>query len=165
MALPSVAGWVVDFRTAREIWASGSNVRIDHCVGQCVAGAFHICHCEEPSFKSLPKLRAAFLDDQNCVHVPDADIMDRCIAVSGHPKGQRVIRGNQAALFITAIAAAKNFGVISDHRSTKFATVFDLCVEFGIPVMSADDYFNALEARHGDRQPSLSLRLRVPNRV
>lgn len=144
MGLPAVTGWVIDFRTARDIWVSGSNVRINHCIDRCKAGDLHICHCDEGHFKSLPALRAVFLDDQNCVYVPDNDIMGRCISISDHPKGQKVLKGNQAALFITAIAAAKNYGVISDHRSSKFSTVFDLCEEFGIPVLSADDYFAAL---------------------
>lgn len=144
MALPSVAGWIVDFRTAREIWGSGSNARIDHCVGQCVSGCLHICHCEEASFKSLPALRAAFLDDQNCIWAADTDITDRCCSISGDPISQRLVKGNEAALFIAAIAAANNLGVISNAQSTRFATVVDLCQHFGIPVLSADEYFDAL---------------------
>lgn len=142
MALPPVTGWVIDFRTAREIWASQSNARINHTLDKCKAGDIHICHCEEANFKSFPALRAAFIEDQDCVYAPDNDITDRCIALSDHQMDKRLFKGNQAALFITAIAAANNFGVISDHRSTAFATVYDLCEEFGIPVLSADEYFD-----------------------
>jgi hypothetical protein len=45
-------------------------------------------------------------------------------------------------LFLTATAAENNFGVISDHRSISFTTVFDLCNQFGVPVMSANEYFD-----------------------
>jgi hypothetical protein len=45
---------------------------------------------------------------------------------------------------LTAMAACSDFGVISDHRSPIFSTVFDLCKHFGIPTFSADEYFAEL---------------------
>jgi hypothetical protein len=142
MALPSVNGWLVDFRTARSIFLSGSNERISHCVGLCASSKLYICHCEEDAFKSLQVLREPFLDENKCIFEPDEDIFDRCIAVSAHPNGKACLIGNEAAIFITAIALAKNFGVITDHRSPPFQTAYDLCKSYGIPVFSADEYFH-----------------------
>lgn len=144
MTLPHVAGWVIDFRTAREIFSSGSNSRITHCVGLCNAGQMHICHCEERLFRDDLRLRAPFIDDGNCVLVPDERVAQRCIAISSNPLAARRIRGNEAAIFITALAAEKGLGVISNHRSLTFTTVFDLCSALGVPIFSANDYFAAL---------------------
>jgi hypothetical protein len=67
----------------------------------------------------------------------------RCLAISSSPVGQNRVEGNEAAVFLTAIAASKNCGVISDHRSNTFSTVYDLCQQFGVPVLSAEGYFAA----------------------
>lgn len=141
MTLPNVEGWVIDFRTAREIFASGSNERISHCIDACGAGRFHVCHCEEKEFKSLPALRAPFIDEHDCLLVPDTDDMSKCLSVSAAPLAKRRAVGDEASVFITGIAASKGYGVISNHRSFVFATVYDLCCAYGIPVLSADDYF------------------------
>jgi hypothetical protein len=44
-------------------------------------------------------------------------------------------------VFITAVAIAQQLGVISDHISPKFATVHDFCAAYGVPVLTADQYF------------------------
>jgi len=143
MPLPAVQGWIIDHRTAEAIFSSGSNVRINHCVDMCQAGQLHICHCEEDLFRSSPSLCGPFIIDQYCICEPDDDIVLRCGAVSANPNAANLLTGNEAALYLTAIALAKNYGVISDHRSFIFATVFDLCTTFGVHILSADEYFAA----------------------
>ena len=76
--------------------------------------------------------------------VPDDDVMQRCISIAGLPLAKNRLGGNQSAVFITAIAAANKLGVISDHRSPIFTTVYDLCDHFGIPIFSANEYFSEL---------------------
>ena len=141
MTLPSVSGWLIDYRTASAIFASGSNTRIDHCIGMCGKNGLHICHKEETLFKSEKPLRQAFIDDQYCVCLPDEDIMKQCINVSSSPKCKELVAGNTAAIYLTAIASCRNYGVISDHRSPFFSTVFNLCDHYGIPILTADGYF------------------------
>jgi hypothetical protein len=99
------------------------------------------CHCEANHFKKIPILKAAFFDNQNCEYTPDEDILRRCIGIANSPLAKKRLEGNEAAIFIPAIAASKNQGVISDHRSVIFMTTFDLCIHFGIPILSADEYF------------------------
>lgn len=144
MALPPVQGWMIDFRTAIAIFESGSNERIAHCVERCENHTLHICHCEEDQFKASDLLKGPFIVDQCCVHEPDDDIFKRCITISQSPNGKPRLTGNEAAVFITATALSKNYGVISNHRSTVFATVYDLCCTYGVPILSADEYFGAL---------------------
>lgn len=144
MPLPNVSGWMIDFLTAQAIFDSGSNTRIDHCLKKCSSHDFHICHLEERFFKGHPPLRVPFLTDQNCICHPDTQIMQRCIDVSSNPHCKKLLKGNQSAIVVTAIASCRNYGVISDHRSPFFNTVYDLCTHFGVPVLSANDYFNAL---------------------
>jgi hypothetical protein len=144
MSLPVVSGWIIDFRTAEAIFSSASNTRIDHCVELCQKGEMHISHKEKSRFKSAPNLKACFVDGQNCTCVPDAAVMSACLALSESPLAKRLATGNDTALFIAATAATMDFGVLSDHRSPYFATVYDLCVHVGIPVFSADEYFNLL---------------------
>lgn len=141
--LPPVSGWLIDYRTALTVFESGSNVRIDHCQQMCSQGLFHICHLEERLFKSEPALKEAFLDTQSCIYVPDQAIMQQCINVSKNPICKQLINGEgrQTAIYLTAIAACENMGVISDHRSPFFKTVADVCSHFGIPSYTADDYF------------------------
>jgi hypothetical protein len=144
MALPAVEGWVIDFRTAREIFASLNNERIDHCVSLCAQGRLFTCHCELDNFKKTPRLNQAFVEDQRCILVPDENVMKRCISISKTPLAKARLEGNESALFITATAAAHNFGVISNHQSIVYTTVGDLCNAHGIPFFTADQYFNAL---------------------
>jgi hypothetical protein len=68
----------------------------------------------------------------------------RCATVSANPLDKQPLAGNDAAIFLTATALSKNFGVISNHRSPVFATVYDLCMIYGVPIFSADGYFDAL---------------------
>lgn len=144
MALPQVNGWLIDFRTAEEIFASGSNVRIGHCVQLCIQGQLRCCHCDKNSFKDVPALKAAFLVDQDRVVIPDDDILKRSLAISHTPVGSKRLQGNESAVFLTAIAASGGYGVISNHRSPIVSTVYDLCTHFGIPVYSAEEYFDLL---------------------
>jgi hypothetical protein len=144
MPLPTVTGWLIDFHTAELIFKSQSNQRIDHCVQQCSAGLLKICHHEEKLFKANPLLRQPFLADQSCVCFPDKAIMQQCANISANPICKKLLAGNASALPLTAIASSRNYGVISDHRSIIFSTVFDLCDCYGIPIMSADEYFAAI---------------------
>lgn len=141
MPLPAVRGWLIDFRTASAIFASQSNTRITHCVTLCQQGALHICHREEKRFRDDGALAAPFVLDQCCVFEPDDDIYARCQAIGANGCGKPILSTNETGIFLAAIAVARTFGVISDHRSPKFATVFDLCGAYGVPVLSADDYF------------------------
>ncbi|TKV78930.1 hypothetical protein FDV58_24835 [Bradyrhizobium elkanii] len=133
----------MDYRTAIAVFESGSNVRIDHCQQMCSQGKFYICHLEERQFKSDPALRAAFLTGQNCISVPNQSIMQQCINISTNPISKRLLKGEagQIAIYLTATAACRDFGVISDHSSPYFATAADLCDHFGIPNYTADGYF------------------------
>jgi len=141
MALPKVSGWIIDFRTARQIFDSGSNLRINHCVELCGNGDLFACHCEENAFNGHAGLKAAFIDGVDCIAIPNEDVMERCIAISNTPFKKKRLIGAEAPLFITAYAASNKFGVISDYRSPAFMTVYDLCLHYGVPVLSADDYF------------------------
>jgi hypothetical protein len=141
MNLPRVAGWIIDFRTADAIFSSGSNARINHCVGLCESGQLFACHCEITHFKGVRLLKASFIDDQNCICTPDNDILGRCNGIANGGLGRKRLVGNDAAVFMTATPASMGFGVISNHRSPVFTTVFDLCNHYGIPVLSADEYF------------------------
>jgi hypothetical protein len=144
MTLPGVSGWLIDFRTADAIFSSGSNVRIDHCVDLCAAGSLFFCHEEEKLFKGASALKQAFIDDCDCLRFPDPVVMQKCVSVQGSPICKKLFKGNKTAIILTATAACHNFGVISDHRSPIFSTVFDLCKHFGIPTYSADEYFAEL---------------------
>lgn len=144
MPLPTVHGWLIDYRTARLVFASQSNLRIDHLVDRCQAGHLHICHHEEGSFREDELLVGPFIRDQCCVHEPDDDVYDRCPSVQNAAVGKILLVGNEAAIFMTAVAISKQFGVISDHKSPRFATVHDLCAAYGVPVLTADQYFQLL---------------------
>lgn len=146
MPLPPVHGWLIDYRTAHIIFASKSNVRIDHIIARCQAGNLHICHREESKFRADDLLLGPFIDDQCCVYEPDDDVYDRCPAVehSAAAVGKTLLVGSEAAVFMTALAIAKQFGVISDHTSPRFATVHDLCPAYGVPVLTADQYFQLI---------------------
>jgi hypothetical protein len=102
------------------------------------------CHQERENFKSVPALKSCFVDDNDCICIPDSAVLDKCLAISNSPLAKRRLAGTDSSLFVVAIAAAKNFGVISDHRSLVFTTAYDLCVHYGIPVFSADEFFSLL---------------------
>jgi len=135
---------MIDYRTAHSIFASQSNARIAHCVARCQNSSLYICHHEERWFREDDLLAAAFIVDQCCTYEPDDDIYDRCPAVAANPNGKSILTANQAAIFITATAVSKHLGVISDHVSPRFATVHDLCASFGVPVLTADQYFSLI---------------------
>jgi hypothetical protein len=142
--LNGVSGWLIDFETAKAIFDSGDNFRIDHIVELCTDNALHICHCEEKLFKGHPPLAAPFLQDNKCVCYPDKQIMQNCVNVSANPICKKLLKGNQTPIFLTAIASCRNLGMISDHRSPVFTTTFDLCTHFGIPALSSTRYFATL---------------------
>jgi hypothetical protein len=142
MALPPVDGWLIDFRSAELVMLSASNIRISHCVQMCVDGKLFCCHCERDEFKTIQSLKDSFITSQDCVVAPDDDILKRSLSISkSHPHGKKRLTGNESSIFITAIAASKNFGVISDHRSVVFATAYDFCRKFGVPVYSVEEFF------------------------
>jgi hypothetical protein len=141
MPLPQVQGWMIDYRTAHTIFASQSNVRINHCVARCQAGQLHVCHHEEGRFRDDALLVGPFINDQCCIYEPEDDIYERCPAVRDAANGKPLLVGSDAVIFITATALARQFGVISDHFSPRFATVHDLCAVYGIPALTADQYF------------------------
>lgn len=145
MTLPRVDGWVIDFRTARTVFESGSNIRIDHFTELVGDGQLFVCHQDEKLFKAHPKLKAVFIDEQDCVCFPDQAMMNTCVNVSRHPLCKNLFQGGESAIVITALAATKNLGVISDNRSSVFTTVFDLCKHFGIHSLTADEYFDELK--------------------
>lgn len=141
MSPPNVSGWLIDYLTADVIFKSKSNQRIDHCIQRCTNGQLQICHHEEKLFRGNADLRQPFLSDQNCICFPDKQIMQRCADIASNPLCKKLLAGNMSALVLAGIASCRNYGVISDHRSIYFTTVFDLCANYGIPVLSADEYF------------------------
>ncbi|CAA2106908.1 hypothetical protein MBUL_03900 [Methylobacterium bullatum] len=141
MPLPNVKGWLIDFRTAKAIFVTQSNARITHCVSRCHDGTLHICHTEAERFSNDPALAAPFMIDQCRIFEPDEDVFHRCQAIGANGCGKPILASNETGVFLSAIAMAHNFGVISDHRSPKFATVFDMCAVLGVPVLSAEEYF------------------------
>ena len=141
MTLPKVRGWLIDFSTARSIFESGNNQKIAHCVELCQKGSLFICHCEEALFREDGHLKDTFLDDQNCICEPDDDVYERCGTVSANPLTAKCVKGDDSPIYLTAAAMAKNYGVISDRRSHFFTTTFGLCSAYGVPVLSADQYF------------------------
>lgn len=142
MSLPQVDGWVIDFRTAISIFESNSNERINHLIERCENNTLKICHCEEQVFKGAEIVKGPFIIDNNCVYEPDSSVFQRCETISVAPNGKQLLQGNESAIYITAIALEENFGVISNHRSPIFDTVYDLCASYGVPVYSADEYFS-----------------------
>lgn len=142
MTLPAVTGWMIDHRTADAIFSSGSNVRIDHCIERCNGGTLFFCHKEEKFFKATTVLKQAFIDGSNCLLFPDNDVSSKCVSVQNSPICKQIFAGaREAAIFITATAACRNYGVITNHKSDAFKTVYDLCKHFHIPVFTADEYF------------------------
>ena len=141
MSLPPVQGWLIDYRTARAIFSSQSNVQINHCLAKCTAGEMHVCHQEEHLFRQDNYLVGPFIEDQFCVFEPDDDVYDRCPGVRDAVCGKPLLDRGDVPVFLTAIALAKQFGVISSHTSPSFATVHDLCALFGVPVLTAQQYF------------------------
>lgn len=147
MTLPAVAGWLIDFRTARAVFsAASSEPCVAHCAQACMGGFMHICHCEKAEFASVPQLKSTFVDlATGAAILPDDDIMNRCIAISSvRPQGKKQIVGNQAGVFAVATAAARNFGVITDHASPLFATAYELCVHYRIPALRSHEYFSSI---------------------
>ncbi len=144
MTLPAVNGWLIDFRTARAIFESQSNERIAHCVDACANGSMHYCHEERDLFKGVPNLKSAFVDQANCVCTPDQEILEICLHVARLPLAKKLMVGNNSAIFLTATAAVKKYGIISDHRNLVLTTVYDLCKAYGIPSFSANEYFERL---------------------
>lgn len=144
MPLPPVQGWMIDYRTAQTIFASQSNVRIAHCVTCCQAGTLFLSHYEEAKFRRDPLLAGPFIADQCCIYEPDEDIYGRCHAVRDAANGKPLLVGSDATVFISATALSRQFGVISDHQSARFATVHDLCPPYGVPVLTSEQYFALL---------------------
>lgn len=144
MPLPSVPGWLIDYRTAHTVFASLSNRRIDHLIARCQARELYISHHEESRFSADPLVKGPFLKDQCCIYEPDDDVYERCPAVRAPANGKKLLVGNEAAVFITAIAISRNFGVISDHKSKTFSTVHDFCATYGVPVLTSAKYFSLL---------------------
>jgi len=144
MPLPDVNGWLIDYRTADSIYSSGSNIRIDHCTQLCIDGKLWCCHDEKPLFAKSTTLAPVFINGHDCVVVPSDDALERSLAIASSPVGKKRLSGNEASVFLAGIAAASGYGVISDHRSIVFATVYDMCEMFGVPVYTADEYFDLL---------------------
>lgn len=141
MPLPPVGGWIIDLRAARSVFISNSNERISHCVAMCNHGKLKFSHVEIAGFREVPALKSTFIDGTQCQLVPNDDVLARAMAIAESPLGSDRLQGNQAAIFITAAAAANNFGVISGQAPGGFTTIADLCNHFGVPVFTVDEYF------------------------
>ena len=144
-ALPDVDGWIIDFRTAREILDSTSNYERSHLIGLCKAKLVWLSHTEQNLFKSHADAKKHFIGDQNLIVEPDDDVVTAAISLDGKklPKGRKLLVSDEASLMIAAAASAKGYGVISDHQSTTFATVHTICGVCGVPSLSRHEYFAA----------------------
>lgn len=145
MPLPVVKGWIINYRTAKNILASKSNVRTAHCVKCCQDGIWVICHQEEHYFKDDDVTSGTFVNGNSCVFDPTEAAYEICPVVASYANGKLLLGKSNTTLLIVAIAAIGNFGIISDFKSPKFATVHDLAPPFGIPELTADDYFASLK--------------------
>lgn len=115
MPLPSVSGWIIDYRTASQIFLSLSNARISHCLAKCQSGDLHVCHHEESKFRADPIVCAPFVNDQCRIFEPDEDVYAICPALQTAPTGKPFLSGtSEVSIFITAIAISRGFGVISE---------------------------------------------------
>jgi hypothetical protein len=144
MTLPQVNGWIIDYRAAASIFDSGNNLRISHCIDACKNRTLHYCHCEHDDFKRASAL-SCFVEDAGRRCTPDDDVLLQAASISGYTTTQKMLKGHATtAIFIAAVAAAKNFGVISSHTNLVFCTVVDVCKHYGIVVLTPDQYFALL---------------------
>ncbi|QYO77194.1 hypothetical protein [Devosia salina] len=141
MSLPEVNGWLIDYRTAHDIFSSGNNQKISHCVELCVAGTLFCCFCEKEFFNGFPPLKSSFIAEQDRVLVPDERVLQRALAIADSKVGSNRLKGNDAAVFLAATALENDYGVISDHTSIVFSTIHDIGGKYGIPVFSSQSYF------------------------
>lgn len=145
MALPIVAGWLTDYRTARLLFDSKNNLQITHFADLCSQSRLAICHTEESLFRGDAELKSHFVDGHSCICEPDEAIMKRCIALRGNPQCRKLLRGSaETAIILTAIALERNYGVISNSRNLVFTTIYDLCGAYGVPIYSHAEYFAEL---------------------
>lgn len=144
MTLPPVSGWVLDFRTARAIFDSKNNANIDAIHSLVVKNKILICHREEHLFKGHSQLAQTFLDGSNCICRPDDALMKKCATVGSNPLCKKIFPQDGSTIWITAIAIKSGFGVLSDHRSISFTTSFDLCKHYGVPALTAKEFFAAI---------------------
>ena len=144
MPLPQVDGWLIDYRTAAAVYESASNERIDHCTGMCEGGDLCFCSLEDKFFGGHDRLQPIFIEDNDCRIIPDNDVMSRTEHIMTLPFAKPFRVGGQSIVVISAIAIARNFGIISDHTSDSFVTAADICAHYGVPVMTMDAFFDDL---------------------
>jgi hypothetical protein len=101
-------------------------------------------HVEETQFRANKKLKECFLNGTGCVIEMDENIFQCCQTIKNNPICRNLGRWNELAIYLAAVAATKNYGVISDHSSTKFSTVHDLCSVYDVHSYTQDRYFGLL---------------------
>lgn len=136
-----VLGWIIDYRAAKQVFVSANNARISRIIEMRSKDSIFICHHEENRFKGDAHLETAFMNGKSCTIEPDQDIYNRAALLAQSLNGKPLLVGGEAAIYITAAALSKNFGVISDHQSPKYLTVHDLCPLYGVPIFTSDEYF------------------------
>lgn len=134
MALPSVNGWIIDFRSARAAFDGRLNISISALTQACADRKVHYCHCEHEDFKAHASLKLPFIDDQDCRIRPTDDVMAHALALraSINSGTKEVLIGDKASIFILASALAHQFGIITDGPSGKFLNVISLARKFGV---------------------------------
>lgn len=145
-SLPEVNCWVIDFRTARAIFQSGSNFQRNHLIDLCQEESIWFSYTELSLFKSHPDLKEHFMDSQDRTADLDEDAVKRCVSLKDSPAGLRLLTTDETSVVMAGFAAANNCGVISDRTSTVFTTVHQLCGAAGVPCFTSSDYFNLMAA-------------------
>lgn len=143
MTFPIVKGWIIDYRAAAAIFASGNNARISYIISLCEDNNLFVSLSEENHFKSNILLKKYFIDSE-LILVPTEDEWSRCDAISQTINGQIIPGDDGTAFIIPSMAAVRGFGVICDHASSGYKTAFDICGIFGVPVYRNELFFKEL---------------------
>lgn len=144
MALPDVPGWIIDYRTASAIYEAGQDDQVEHCDGKCACGELCFCSPELEYFKAHDLLVAPFVNDNDCMIVVEGEIMAHSQDIMEGQYNKALRSGGESVILLASTAIHLGFGVISDHTSTMFVTVWDICPRYGLPVMTSAEYFAAL---------------------
>jgi hypothetical protein len=144
MALPNVNGWLIDFRTARVIFAGRGNILVTTLVGLCQSGDLQYCHCEHSDFRTDPNLCGPFVEEHACRSQPSKEVMLASTAIVGGHYNKPLLKSDVLTVFLISTALTHQFGIITNIENPAFSTARDIGPPLGVHVLTSEQFEAAL---------------------
>jgi len=139
MPLPPLPAWLIDYVTAREVFAGPDTRAQSVVIAMCATGTMKYCGCEMTSFKADQSVKPHFHDHQNCRCNLNGEIIGAASAFPDKINGKRLNASDNTTRLMVACAINCNYGIVSS-KSGMFLTPVELGKHYGVSSLTLKQF-------------------------